>query len=465
MSGVSDKAAARRPRDPRLDFFRGLGMCIILVAHVPWNPWTNWIPARYGFSDAAEMFVFCSGMASALAFASVFDQHGWFAGLFRILYRLWQVYWAHICSFMAVFAFVIAADQMLGVDHYVREELKLQAIFDRPAEHLLGLMTLRFVPNYFDILPMYLVVLAMTPIVMALAAVHRALVAVFVIGLWAVAQTGRFDLIADASENRIWFFNPFAWQLVFFTGFSFMRGWLPAPPRDARLVAACVLVVVLAAPISCSSGFSCHAGFGHVPVFGEVYDALSDWWIAKTEQGPLRFVHFLATAYLAYVAVGVRGARLTGAFANLMREIGQQTLAVFLAGLVVGQALGVALDLTGRGFLAVTLANLAGFALLLLAARITSLAKSPPWRRAAKAHAKAGSAEGCDQRLSPGRPIPPGTPMLGVDGRLKGGAEGRLGAEGSRPPVPPSGFDPPSPSKGISPVVGCKGAGAPISGS
>ena len=29
-------------------------MFIILVAHIPWNPWTEWIPARFGFSDAAK---------------------------------------------------------------------------------------------------------------------------------------------------------------------------------------------------------------------------------------------------------------------------------------------------------------------------------------------------------------------------------------------------------------------------
>ena len=57
-----------RPRDLRLDFFRGSAMFIILFAHTPGNPWTLWIPARFGFSDATEMFVFCSGFASALAF-------------------------------------------------------------------------------------------------------------------------------------------------------------------------------------------------------------------------------------------------------------------------------------------------------------------------------------------------------------------------------------------------------------
>ena len=66
-------AAQVRPRDPRLDFFRGLGMFIIFIAHLPWNSWALYIPARFGFSDATEIFVFCSGMASAIAFGRIFD--------------------------------------------------------------------------------------------------------------------------------------------------------------------------------------------------------------------------------------------------------------------------------------------------------------------------------------------------------------------------------------------------------
>ena len=86
-------------RDPRLDFYRGIAMFIILVAHIPGNSWTGWIPARFGFSDATEIFVFCSGMASAIAFGGAFARRGWWLGTARVLFRCWQVYWAHICLF------------------------------------------------------------------------------------------------------------------------------------------------------------------------------------------------------------------------------------------------------------------------------------------------------------------------------------------------------------------------------
>lgn len=105
-------AAAPRVRDLRLDFFRGIAMFIILIAHTPGNFLTSWIPARWGFSDATEMFIFCSGMASAIAFGGTFDRAGWLLGSARVAFRVWQVYWAHIGLFIAVAAL------MAGLDYY-----------------------------------------------------------------------------------------------------------------------------------------------------------------------------------------------------------------------------------------------------------------------------------------------------------------------------------------------------------
>ena len=96
MSTAPTTTGGKPPRDLRLDFFRGVAMFIILLAHTPGNTWTLWIPARFGFSDATEIFVFCSGMASAFAFGSVFLKKSWFLGAARIMFRVWQVYWAHI---------------------------------------------------------------------------------------------------------------------------------------------------------------------------------------------------------------------------------------------------------------------------------------------------------------------------------------------------------------------------------
>jgi hypothetical protein len=152
---------AKRARDVRLDFFRGLCLVIIYIAHIWDNSWAHLIPARFGFSDATEIFVFCSGMASAVAFGSVFEKRGLWIGTARILHRCWQVYWSHIGLFLVVAALMVGLDQLMppqqkGVG-YVAGLGLASAFMQHGAETIFGLMTLQFVPNFFDILPMYLV--------------------------------------------------------------------------------------------------------------------------------------------------------------------------------------------------------------------------------------------------------------------------------------------------------------------
>jgi hypothetical protein len=204
-------------------------MFIIVIAHIPGNSWTLWIPARFGFSDAAEIFVFCSGMASAIAFGGTFATRGWFIGTARTLFRVWQVYWAHIGAFLVTAAMMAAltAMDLAGKDYIAR--LNLGPFFADPAANLPALLVLGYVPNYFDILPMYLVILALMPVAVFLARLHPGLVAVAALTLWLAANLGQVALPAEPWSERTWFFNPFGWQLLFFTGFAFMAGWLPAP--------------------------------------------------------------------------------------------------------------------------------------------------------------------------------------------------------------------------------------------
>ena len=50
-------------RDPRIDFLRGLALYMIVVDHVSGDPLAMFTYRILGFSDAAEMFVFLSGIA------------------------------------------------------------------------------------------------------------------------------------------------------------------------------------------------------------------------------------------------------------------------------------------------------------------------------------------------------------------------------------------------------------------
>ncbi len=374
---------AKGQRDPRLDFFRGVGMFIILIAHITGNPWTLWIPARFGFSDATEMFVFCSGMASALAFGVVFTRAGWLMGTLQIVHRIWQVYWVHLGVFFVTLALMLALN---ATGAFPRDEvgaLNLYPFLNNTGPNLLGLLTLTYVPNYFDILPMYLVILALIPVMMALVRIDVRLAILFSLTLW-VAATAGLNLPAELwfskPSDRTWFFNPFAWQLVFFTGFALMAGWLPPPPVHRLLVIVAVLVVALSVPFAWHKIIGASEG---IQGWRKEWSILFD----KSDFGVLRYVHFLALAYLAWVCAGVGGAHLrrgglAGAVIALIMRVGQQSLAVFATSMVMARVLGAVLDLAGGGMLAALAVNLAGFALIIAVARLAAFFKSKPWKTA-----------------------------------------------------------------------------------
>ncbi|MGC9417520.1 MAG: OpgC family protein [Rhodovulum sp.] len=379
-------------RDLRIDLFRGLAMFIILIDHIPANPWGRWTVGKFAFSDATEIFVFCSGMAAALSFGRSFDRAGWAIGTARTAYRIWQLYWAHIGLFFFVAAMMAAFDLIGAVEGSYVGRLNLWPFFDNPVPQIVGLFTLTYVPNYFDILPMYLGTLALMPVILALARVHPRLAMGASAGVWLACNLGLLALPAEPWSDREWFFNPFGWQLLFFTGFAFVAGWLPAPPVRRGLVWAALGFLLLSSPLA-----SPHA----VTLLKQVWMPAADWAMetypkilglrTKTEFGILRYLHFLALAYLAWAAMGSRGTRLapTGrglavrAWRGLVAvtvQVGQQSLAIFVFSMALAPALGFALDVAGRTAIHIALANLLGLAALAGAAYGIDWIKAQPWK-------------------------------------------------------------------------------------
>jgi hypothetical protein len=398
-------ARGKRARDVRLDFFRGMGMFIILIAHITDNPWTLYIPARFGFSDATEMFVFCSGMASAIAFGTVFSKAGFWLGCFRVIHRIWQVYWVHIGAFlMTVMAMLLLNKTgLIGRDEV--SALNLHPFLRPHGNNIIGLFTLTYVPNYFDILPMYLVILALLPVVYAISRIHVHLALAFCVGIWALASFTTLNLPAEYwfanNSTRQWFFNPFAWQLVFFTGFAFMAGWLPRPPINRTLIAGSIAIVVVTIPFAWHVAI---AEFEFVKAWRASWRVLFD----KTDFGILRYVHFLALAYLAWVSVGPSGERLTSTpvmrvLSSIFTRVGRQSLAVFATSIVLARVLGAILFAMGSGPAAAFLVNVFGFIVIYCVAWLTDIAKSEPWRSAKQA-ASGATSESTEQTPKPERP-------------------------------------------------------------
>lgn len=424
-------------------------MFIIFMAHMPGNWFTLYIPARFGFSDATEIFVFCSGMASAIAFGKIFEKTGWLMGAARILHRMWQVYWAHIGLFFVTVALMVWQTQIAetgllceynerkfcntadnGPWNYVGR-LNVIHIFQEirgssAAENFVGIMTLTWVPNLFDILPMYIVILGMIPIIMALSKISKWAVFAFMAIVWIAAQNsvgqmfgfeGGIHLPAEPWSDREWFFNPFGWQLVFFTGFAFMMGWIPRPPVKAWLIALCVAAVLIIIPFSfwgihrdpenfflsleasrwllgvdnLGSLLYDHSslkqdGLEPFNIFQLTRENFSSIMFAKTDFALGRYLHFLALAYVFWVLAGEGGKRLDFKstigkwFVKVVHKVGQQSLAVFLTSIVISRFCGFIIDIIGKSWSKMILVNGFGFLVLIGVAYLVGWIKTNPWK-------------------------------------------------------------------------------------
>ncbi|MEQ9334235.1 OpgC domain-containing protein [Thalassobaculum sp.] len=373
-----------RVRDPRLDFFRGVAMLIIFIAHVPNNPWNEYIPARFGWSDATEMFVFCSGFAAAIAFGGTFAKAGFGYGTTRIGYRVWQIYVAHVAMFFFIAALVTAGSMALEGDYI--EQLNLGWFLANPAEGLVGLFTLTYVPNYFDILPMYIGALVLIPVIVALSRIHPWAGITFSAALYAANSLYGWGLPAEPFSDREWFFNPLAWQLLFFTGFGLSMGWIAAPAISRPLLWLAGGFVVLSLPVA-------HWGTAqHFEVLRDLRESI--WfWQEKTDFGLLRYAHFLALAYLAVALVKGREHRLLEAWARPIVTVGRNSLPIFLLSMGLARVGGMVLDELGRSVATLALVHLAGIAILIGFAYWCTLLKRQPWRKREAEHAARRAAE------------------------------------------------------------------------
>src|SRR5215475_9642024 len=162
-------AVASGQRELRLDLFRGLALWLIYVDHVSPDLLT-WLTIRnYGFSDAAEIFIFISGFTAALVYGRATLEGGFVIGTARVLRRVWQIYTAHLLLFlvlMAEIAYVVAVSEKPS---FYIGEMEVAEFFKDPGPVMMQTLLLRFRPLNMDVLPLYIVLMVFLPAVFLLA--------------------------------------------------------------------------------------------------------------------------------------------------------------------------------------------------------------------------------------------------------------------------------------------------------
>lgn len=154
-------------RDHRIDFFRGLALIFIFWDHIPHNPLAELTVRNFGFSDAAEIFVFLAGYAAVLAYGKIAQRDGFVRAGIKILRRAWVLYVVHIFLLAVLMGIVFFANSHVETRDLV-QEMGLQYFLSNPQQALTDELLLRFKPNLMDPLPLYILLLLGLPLVLPL---------------------------------------------------------------------------------------------------------------------------------------------------------------------------------------------------------------------------------------------------------------------------------------------------------
>ncbi|MBR0783176.1 OpgC domain-containing protein [Bradyrhizobium iriomotense] len=345
---------AKPRRDVRLDLFRGLANWLIFLGHIP-NSALVWFTTRnYGFSDGADLFVLISGYTATFVFGTMMMERGFVIGATRLLRRVWQLYVAHLLLFFVYLTAVHVLAHRFD-DLHLMDQFNVAPLMDFPVETLSQGLVLKFKPLNLDVLPLYIVLMAAFPAVLWFVLRWRNAVMVGSLGLYLAARHYGWNL--PAYPSGVWYFNPFAWQLLFVFG-----AWLALGGATASrwLLSSRTLLVM-------SCGFLL---FALVMTLAERIPGLRDYipealaaiFIPndKTNLSPYRVIHLASLVLIVVSLVPIDWPGLESPLLRPLIRCGQQSLPVFCVGLFLSFIAHFLLDFGSEGIPAQLLVGAAG---------------------------------------------------------------------------------------------------------
>jgi hypothetical protein len=314
-------------RDLRIDACRGIALWWIFLDHVP-NNIGSWLTLRnYGFSDAAEVFMFVSGVTCALAYGKALRFEGWTGVIRRTLRRSWDIYVAFLLLTLACAILV-----HLAGGGRLADESNTRILLDYPGATLAHAAILQYRPVNTDVLPIFVLLhLLFAPLLWLLLRVPNVTLGAS-LALYALVRV--FGWTVPAWPNSHWAFNPLAWQLLVVLGAWWMiedkkvRTWVTS--RTALVLAVLYLLFSLVIALS----------WRIKPLEALIPQALANllYPLDKSNLDPLRLLHFLAIAVLAAWFVPRNWPWLTTPVMRGAIRCGQNSLPIYCLGVLLAFA-------------------------------------------------------------------------------------------------------------------------------
>src|SRR6266478_1162698 len=327
-------------RDVRLDLFRGLANWAIFLDHIP-HEVLSWTTIKhYGFCDAADLFVFISGYTAALVFGRLMIERGYVAAASRLARRAFTLYAAHITVVMIYIA-VIACVSREFHDPDDLNQFNVAVFLNTPFPEFVQALALRYRPVNLDVLPLYILLLAAFAPALWLIVRKPNLTLAGSIAVYLAGRHLGWNLAAVPSG--VWYFNPFAWQLLFFLGaWTALGGARALQPMLATKTAFRLAIGYLFFAFVVTTAIQSPDLGGLVP-----------HWILqpfdpndKTNLAPYRVLHFIALAVVVTRFLPLDSPILQWRALAPLVQCGRKSLQVFCTGIVLSFCAHAAIELS-----------------------------------------------------------------------------------------------------------------------
>jgi len=290
----------------------------------------------WGFSNAAEGFVFLSGMSFGWVYSKRIEQVGKYRSALKVIYRTFKTYCAFLVTLIAIWQIGRYAFEFSTVKRILDFHLSIEIVFLREQPAFVGVLCL-----YIIIIPFQLLLLFF---------LQRFWWLSFILSSFLFLLASQFPGFNLHTRTGNWIFNPFTWQFLMFigvvTGSRMQKGVVYSTSSSYRLILA-LLVLLL--------GIFCKKGY--LVVGREQFEMLHEFLNTRTiighynstpAFGLLRLFHFLALVHLIAALLSFGVIRRAISTFQLLRTCGRNSLPVYCVGVLITYFVGIACDGVGH---------------------------------------------------------------------------------------------------------------------
>jgi hypothetical protein len=360
-------------RDLRIDACRGIALWWIFLDHIPDNIGSWLTPRNYGFSDAAEIFMFVSGVTCALAYGKAWRCEGWTGVIGRTLRRSWDIYVAFLLLTLASAVLI----HLIG-DGRCADASNTRILLDQPGPTLARAAILQYRPVNTDVLPIFVLLhLLFAPLLWLLLRIPSLTLAAS-LALYVLVHI--FGWTVPAWPSSHWAFNPIAWQLLVVLGAWWMIEGKRAEPWVRSRAALVLAVLYLLFSVIIALSWRVRPLEALIPqALAQLHDALD-----KSDLAPLRLLHFLAIAVLAGWLIPHNWRMLKTPVMRGAIRCGQNSLPIYCLGVLLAFASQMALLRISNGLAMQVVLSIGGIVAMIVGATLLNLINIKPRRQPAR---------------------------------------------------------------------------------